>query len=111
MARPCRIILFAKDSSGRPGYGFCMERVRPNELTAQDIADRTELAGWLSRASFPAARDALLALVLDAEAPQTVVQQVCALPAGRVFTNTGDVWRTLHAAAPSSEQAGERRSS
>ncbi|MCW2547930.1 MAG: hypothetical protein JWN96_2390 [Mycobacterium sp.] len=68
----------------------------PEGMTAQDIADRSELAGWLGRASFPAVREMLLAHVMDEGAPETIVEQVRALPAGREFTNTGDVWRTLH---------------
>lgn len=65
-------------------------------LTSQNIADRSELAGWLGQASFPAVRAILLAHVIDAGAPQAVVEQLRALPPGRKFTNTGDVWRTLN---------------
>jgi Protein of unknown function (DUF2795) len=73
-----------------------MARANPEGMTAQEIADRSELAGWLRRASFPAVREMLLAHVIDAGAPGAVVEQVRLLPAGREFTNTGHVWRTLH---------------
>ncbi len=68
----------------------------PEGMTEADIETRSELASWLGRASFPAVRELLLEHVMDAEAPDAIIEMVRALPAGREFTSTGDVWRALH---------------
>ncbi len=70
----------------------------PDGMTADDVQARSELATWLGRASFPAVREMLLEHVMDEDAPDAIVEQVRALPAGREFVNAGDVWRALHRA-------------
>ncbi len=68
----------------------------PHGMSAEDVEARSELAQWLGRATFPAIGQVLLEHVMDAQAPDRVVDQVRALPAGREFANAGDVWRALH---------------
>ncbi len=68
----------------------------PPGMTADDVEARSELAQWLGRATFPAVRELLVEHVMDAGAPDRVVEEVRALPAGREYANAGDVWRTLH---------------
>jgi hypothetical protein len=70
----------------------------PPGMSAEDVEARSELAQWLGRATFPAVPQLLLEHVMDAGAPERVVEQVRALPAGREYANSGDVWRTLHTA-------------
>src|SRR5690242_16028384 len=41
----------------------------PDGMTAEDVQARSELAGWLGRATFPAVRELLLEHVMDAGAP------------------------------------------
>jgi hypothetical protein len=69
----------------------------PEGMTPEDVEGRSELASWLGRASFPAVREQLLQHVMDEDAPDEIVDQVRALPAGREFVNAGEVWRALHA--------------
>ena len=68
----------------------------PPGMTAEDVEARSELAQWLGRATFPAVAQLLLEHVMDAGAPDRIVDMVRALPAGRQYANAGDVWRTLH---------------
>jgi hypothetical protein len=68
----------------------------PAGMTAEDVEARSELAQWLGRATFPAVRELLLEHVMDNGAPDRIVEEVRALPAGREYINAGDVWRTLH---------------
>jgi hypothetical protein len=69
----------------------------PRGMTAADVEARSEFAQWLGRAAFPAVGQVLLEHVMDAGAPDHVVEEVRALPAGREFANAGDAWRALHA--------------
>jgi hypothetical protein len=68
----------------------------PPGMTADDIASRSELAQWLGRAVFPAVQQLLLEHAMDAGAPDEIVEEIRALPAGREYANVGDVWRTLN---------------
>lgn len=67
----------------------------PAGMTADELESRAELASWLGRSTFPAVRTALLAHVLDAQAPDRVVHMVESLPAGQEFANAGEVWQAL----------------
>ncbi|HEX4017627.1 MAG TPA: DUF2795 domain-containing protein [Frankiaceae bacterium] len=68
----------------------------PQGMTAGDVASRSELAQWLGRAVFPAVQQILLEHARDAGAPDNIVEEIRALPAGREYTNVGDVWRALN---------------
>jgi hypothetical protein len=68
----------------------------PAGMTADDVASRSELAQWLGRAVFPAVAQVLLEHAMDAGAPDNIVAEIRALPAGREYSNVGDVWRALN---------------
>jgi hypothetical protein len=65
-------------------------------MDGDDVEARSQLATHLPLSAFPGVREQLLEHVMDNDAPDAVVEQVRALPAGREFVNVGDVWRTLH---------------
>lgn len=68
----------------------------PDGMDGDDVEARSELAAYLPHSVFPGVREQLLEHVMDAAAPDALVDQVRDLPAGREFTNVGDVWRALH---------------
>ena len=67
----------------------------PDGMTAEDAERRSELAAHLGRAAFPAVREQLLEHVIDDHAPDSIIEQVRRLPAGREFANVGEVWTAL----------------
>lgn len=68
----------------------------PDGMTADDVETRAQLAGFLPLSVFPGVREQLLEHVMDSSAPDVVVEQVRQLPAGREFSNVGEVWRALN---------------
>jgi hypothetical protein len=60
-----------------------------------DVVGRSELAGYLTGAPYPAVREQLIEVALEQHAPDHVVDEVRRLPSGRAFANVGDVWSTL----------------
>jgi hypothetical protein len=57
--------------------------------------DRSELARHLRPAAFPAERDELLGIAREEGSPQSIVDALEQLPAGRPFGSVGEVWRAL----------------
>jgi Protein of unknown function (DUF2795) len=76
--------------------GTAVHGAVPDGMSDADVEGRSQLATYLTPGAFPGVREQLLGHVLDASAPDAVVEEVRALPAGREFTSVGEVWRTLH---------------
>lgn len=90
-AEPDRDATVAHPDRHAPGRGpGC-----PAGMTPREVALRSELARTLTPADFPADRKRLLARLARADAPDEIVATVAALPAGRPFTNLGEVARAL----------------
>ena len=68
----------------------------PEGMTESDVEARARLATYLTPGAFPGVREQLLDHVIDADAPDEIVDEVRQLPAGREFQNLGEVWRALH---------------
>jgi hypothetical protein len=68
----------------------------PEGMTEADVEARARLASYLTPGAFPGVREQLLDHVIDADAPDVIVEEVRQLPAGREFQNLGEVWRALH---------------
>lgn len=66
----------------------------PDGMTEADVERRSELASYLGRL-WPAARDELVRVATENAAPDTVVAQLQALPAGQQFATLQEVWSTL----------------
>lgn len=67
----------------------------PPGMSSADVTDRSELAEALRRSCFPDDRDGLLAAAREANAPDRVLADVEALPAGQEYASIGEVWRAL----------------
>jgi hypothetical protein len=67
----------------------------PPGMTPDDVRRRSELAGYLESAPFPAVREQLIETAIDRHAPDAIVDQVRRLPSGRTFDNVGEVWAAL----------------
>jgi hypothetical protein len=81
--------------------GNLPEAARPGTgPDATDIALRSELARVLSRADFPADRDALLARLADADAPAELTARLARVTSDRPFASAHDVMVTLGINAP-----------
>jgi hypothetical protein len=67
----------------------------PPGMTAEDVRLRSELAGYLESAPFPAVREQIVETALGQHAPDSVVDLVRRLPSGRTFGSVGEVWSAL----------------
>jgi hypothetical protein len=65
------------------------------QLNAEQVERRSEIARWLDPAHFPAVREVLISDAADNEAPDDVLAQLKALPAGREYLNIEDVFESL----------------
>jgi Protein of unknown function (DUF2795) len=63
----------------------------PPGMTPEDVAARAELASYLGKSVYPAARDDLLVVLAERSAPDRLVQLVAGLPADERFTNVNDL--------------------
>jgi hypothetical protein len=68
----------------------------PEGMSEEDVEARAQLASYLTPGAFPGVREQLLEHVMDADAPDAIVEEVRQLPAGREFQNVGEAWRALH---------------
>jgi Protein of unknown function (DUF2795) len=67
----------------------------PPGMTAADVERRSEIARWLEPHKFPSDRDTIVGYLQQEGAPDEVVDAIATLPAGRTFSQTGDVVRAL----------------
>jgi hypothetical protein len=67
----------------------------PAGMSPSDVEGRAELAQYLNRSPFPAVREQLIGAAIDRHAPDRIVDQLRALPSGRVFENVAEVWCAL----------------
>jgi Protein of unknown function (DUF2795) len=67
----------------------------PPGMTEQDVEGRSQLATYLGKDIYPAAREALLERATDSNAPDAILDQLRRLPDGQEFENVNEVWVTL----------------
>jgi hypothetical protein len=67
----------------------------PDGMTENDVEGRSELAMYLGKSVYPAVSAQLIELAQANDAPDSVIAQLRALPAGREYVNVQDVWSTL----------------
>src|SRR3954452_21003308 len=72
----------APDSTMRGGI--------PTGMSPDDVEGRSQLAGFIGKDAYPLVREQVLEIVIDAEAPEQVVDLVRRLPSGREFHNAND---------------------
>jgi len=80
---------------GRLGEPADRQPGTPPGMTNEDIELRSELAEHLPRSVFPADESALLAHLVDTNAPDRLQQLVRQLPSGRMYDHVGAVVREL----------------
>ena len=68
----------------------------PDGMTEDDVAARSELASYLGKECWPGDGAALLLKAAELNAPETVLNRLRELPAGREFANIQEVWAALH---------------
>ncbi len=68
---------------------------KPDGMSDSDVELRAELAGYLGRDVYPAVREQLIDVAMDAHAPDHVVARVKELPSGREFANVNEVWEAV----------------
>ncbi len=76
----------------------------PKGMDADDVEARSQLAQWLPPSLFPAVGQVLLEHAQDADAPEAVVAQLRALPAGREYDTFGEAWRDVSGGRVESER-------
>jgi hypothetical protein len=67
----------------------------PAGLTPTDVELRSRLAAAVQPLEFPANRDAVLALLRDADAPAELIDRASQLPAGRFYQNLAEMFDDL----------------
>lgn len=67
----------------------------PEGMTEDDVARRSELAGYLDRSTFPAGKTALLDGARANNAPDVVVAELERLPDDGTFENVQAIWSAL----------------
>ncbi len=65
------------------------------DMTADDVAGRSELGRYLGIGAFPGNRQVLVDVASDNNAPDAVVATLQRLPDGREYQNVNEVWETL----------------
>ena len=72
-----------------------LEGGTPAGMTAEDVETRSALAQVLHRSAFPGDRDQLVAAASEANAPESLLDQLETLPAGTTFGRVEEVWEAL----------------
>jgi hypothetical protein len=67
----------------------------PAGMTADDVEGRAEMASYVGKAAYPLVREQVLDLVIDAKAPDRVINLVRELPSGREFHNANELWEAV----------------
>jgi hypothetical protein len=67
----------------------------PDGMTEADVEGRSRLAAYLGKGVWPATGEQLVEVAQGRNAPDAVLDQLRALPAGRVFTNVQEAWTEL----------------
>src|SRR5215217_1889024 len=67
----------------------------PPGMTREEVDERSNLGRFIPMTAFPGDRDKLVAAARDMEAPDSVLDQLAQLPAGRTFATVSDVWAAL----------------
>src|SRR3954451_5948004 len=67
----------------------------PAGVDSEDIEGRSQLAAYLGKEVYPATADALRSAAEGNQAPDRVLQELAALPAGRTYENVQQVWERL----------------
>lgn len=75
----------------------------------RDIELRSELARVMTKAWFPADKDAIAARLSDTDAPPDLAERVAALPPGRRYDTPHDVMEALGINAPEPSPRGGAR--
>ena len=70
-----------------------LEQGTPPGMSPSDVEERAELARFIDRSVYPAARDDLVADAERNQAPDSVLQVLRGLPGDHQFTTTQDVAR------------------
>ena len=63
----------------------------PAGMTLEEVELRSEIAAALPRSAFPNDESGLLAVLVDANAPDRLRQLISQLPSGQVYQQVGDV--------------------
>ena len=71
----------------------------PEGLSAADVRRRSELAGYLGVAVWPATGAQLVAVATERDAPDDVLADLGSLPAGRSFPSLHEAWALLSGGA------------
>jgi hypothetical protein len=66
----------------------------PDGMTEEDVARRSELAGYLGRV-WPATSEQVLAVAVDNGAPDAILDGLRALPPGRSFANLQELYSAV----------------
>ena len=67
----------------------------PPGMSPVDVSARAEVARYLGKEVWPADRDALVERARESNAPDAVLDQLAALPAGERFANLNEAWARL----------------
>jgi hypothetical protein len=71
------------------------EVTAPAAPSPAEIDERSELGRWIPRSALPGDRDALVRAAERSGAPDAILEQVRALPAGETFETVVQVWGAL----------------
>lgn len=66
----------------------------PDGMSEDDVAQRSELAGFLGRI-WPATSEQVLAVAVENEAPEAILHRLRQLPAGQSFANLQELWSAV----------------
>jgi Protein of unknown function (DUF2795) len=72
-----------------------LEGGTPDGMSARDVEDRSQLAGYLGKEIYPATADQILERAAGNEAPDSVLAELRRLPKGRQYANLQEVWTDL----------------
>ncbi|MDX6288170.1 MAG: hypothetical protein QOG53_3655 [Frankiales bacterium] len=67
----------------------------PPGMTPDDIEGRAELATYIGKEAYPAVRAQLIDLVIDRNAPDSIIDLVKNLPSDREFHNVNEIWAAV----------------
>ena len=67
----------------------------PDGMTEDDVAARSELAGYLGKECWPGDGPTLLLKAAELNAPEVVLNRLRELPEGETFANVQEVWAAL----------------
>lgn len=78
-----------------PDLGASPEGGAPPGMTYEEVEERSRLGRYIPRTSLPGDREELILGATNMGAPEDIIAQLSALPAGETYQTVNEIWAAL----------------